>query len=265
MRELGYSDKKTSHILDFKKLLGDTEFPDIMKKMLAVLSDAYDYSVDIEFTANFSKDNRFKVNLVQCRPLQTRGLVKSMQIPSLDNVNECFFSTKGNFMGGNVRLSIDYVIYIDTQSYLQRSEQDKYGVARQIGLINTALKDKGVMLMGPGRWGTTTPSLGVPVNFSEICNMSIICEIASNDAGFMPELSYGSHFFQDLVETGIFYVAIFNGKADVIFNPSYILEKENVLENVVPESTQYSDVIHLVKTDGMEIFSDILMQKILCK
>lgn len=71
------------------------------------------------------------------------------------------------------------------------------------------------MLIGPGRWGVTTPSLGVPVIFSEICNMAVICEVASTDAGFMPELSYGSHFFQDLVETGIFYVAMFDGNNDV--------------------------------------------------
>jgi hypothetical protein len=66
------------------------------------------------------------------------------------------------------------------------------------------------MLMGPGRWGTTTPSLGVPVHFTELSGMSVICEVSSPEEGFMPALSYGSHFFQDLVETGIFYVAIWS-------------------------------------------------------
>ena len=265
LRELGYTDRKAPHILDFQHLLKNTEFPTLMKDILAQLSEVYDYPVDIEFTANFTRDNRFKVNLLQCRPLQTRGLGHSVEIPKLADEQDCFFSTKGNFMGGNVRLPIDYVVYIHAQAYSERNEQGKYAVARQIGLINTQLKKKNVMLMGPGRWGTTTPSLGVPVHFTELSNMSVICEVASNETGLMPELSYGSHFFQDLVETGIFYVAIFDGQKDVVFNPSRIIDSENLLTSIVPESSQFSDVIHIAKTDGMEIFSDILTQKLLCR
>lgn len=265
LRELGYTDSKEPYILDFRELLKHTEFPHLMRDMLALLSKAYDYPVDIEFTANFTKDNHFKVNLLQCRPLQTRGLGHPVEIPKLTDEKECFFSTKGNFMGGNVRLPIDYVVFVQAQAYLERNEQGKYAVARQIGRINTALKGKNAMLMGPGRWGTTTPSLGVPVHFTELSSMSVICEVASKEAGFMPELSYGSHFFQDLVETGIFYVAIFDEQRDVVFHPSRILERENRLTSIVPDSTPFSDVIHIAQTDGMEIFSDIVTQTLLCK
>ncbi|MBZ5750373.1 PEP/pyruvate-binding domain-containing protein [Metabacillus rhizolycopersici] len=265
LNELGYTNRPLPFILDFQKLLKNTEFPKLMKDMLALLSKVYDYPVDIEFTANFTKDNHFKINLLQCRPLQTRGLGHSVEIPKLADDQACFFSTKGNFMGGNVRLPIDYVVFVHTKSYLERNEQGKYAVARQIGLINTALKGKNVMLMGPGRWGTTTPSLGVPVHFTELSNMSVICEFASNETGLMPELSYGSHFFQDLVESGIFYVAIFDGQKEVVFHPNVILEKENMLASILPQSSQFSDVIHIAKTDGMEIFSEIVSQRLLCK
>lgn len=263
--ELGYKDRKAPYILDFKKLLKNTEFSSLMRDMLALLSKVYDYPVDIEFTANFSKDSKFKVNLLQCRPLQTRGLGKPIEMPKLTDEKDCFFSAKGNFMGGNVRLPVDYVVYINAQAYREQSEQAKYAVARQVGLLNKELKGKNVMLMGPGRWGTTTPSLGVPVHFSELCNMSVICEVAFKEAGFMPELSYGTHFFQDIVETGIFYAAIFDGQKDVIFNPGRILERENMLTSVLPQSTQFSDVIHIASTDGMEIFSDIVTQTLLCR
>ena len=265
LRELGYTDIIVPYILDFQKLLVDTEFPKVMRDMLALLAKVYDYPVDIEFTANFTKGNRFKVNLLQCRPLQTRGLGKSVEIPKLADKQDCFFTTKGNFMGGNVRLPIDYVVFVRAQSYLKLNEQEKYTIARQIGMINSTLKEKKVMLLGPGRWGTTTPSLGVPVHFTELCNMSVICEVASAAEGFMPELSYGSHFFQDLVETGIFYVAIFNGQKGVLFNPNRILEKENLLGYFLPQSTQFSDVIHIAKTEGMVVFSDIVTQKVLCR
>ncbi|MGO4886778.1 PEP/pyruvate-binding domain-containing protein [Anaerobacillus sp. MEB173] len=265
LRELGYKNAHMPYILDFQQLLKNTEFPTVMREILALLSNVYEYPVDIEFTANFSSAGQFKINLLQCRPLQTRGLGKPVAIPKLTNKDECFFATKGNFMGGNVRLPIDYVIFVSAKDYLKRNEQGKYAIARQIGKINTALKGENVMLIGPGRWGTTTPSLGVPVHFTEISNMMVICEVASDEEGFMPELSYGSHFFQDLVETGIFYVAIFDGQKDVIYHPKPILEKENLLPSLLPESSQYSDVIHIVKTGGLEVFSDIVTQKLICK
>lgn len=265
LEKLGQSNIKTPYILDFETMLKETDFPSFMKDMLALLSKVYEYPVDIEFTVNFTKDRSFKVNLLQCRPLQTRGLGKAVEMPELDNMKDCLFFTKGNFMGGNVRLPVDLVIYVSARDYLKLSDQGKYSIARQIGILNKALKGKNIMLMGPGRWGTTTPSLGVPLHFSELCNMSVICEVSSKEEGLMPELSYGSHFFQDLVETGIFYVAIFAGQKDVIFNPEYILSRENCLKEFLPNGARFEKVIHVAKTEGMEIFSDIVTQKVICR
>ena len=265
LRELGYMDRKTPDLLDFKKLLTDTKFPCLMKEMLALLSKAYDYPVDIEFTANFNMDHGFKINLLQCRPLQTKGLGKTVMIPELKNERDCFFSSKASFMGGSVRLPIEYVILIRANAYLKLSEQEKYEAARLIGLLNREMKEKNAMLVGPGRWGSTTPSLGVPVHFTQICNMKALCEYSSKKEGFMPELSYGSHFFQDIVESEIFYVAIFDGYQDVIFNPDRILQEENMLTSFLPESVQYKDVIHIANTIGLEIYSDIVTQKLLCR
>jgi len=202
---------------------------------------------------------------MQCRPLQTKGLGKTVKIPELKDAKDCFFSGKGGFMGGSVRLPIDYVIFISANEYLKLSEQGKYEVARQIGLINREIKGRNAMLAGPGRWGSTTPSLGVPVHFTELCNMKVLCEYSSKKEGFMPELSYGSHFFQDIVESEIFYVAIFDGYRDVIFNPDRILREENLLTTFLPESGKFKNVIHIAKTSGMEIYSDIVTQRLLCR
>ncbi len=266
LRELGYSDRYPNpYILDFHSLLKDTIFPQMMREILSLLSKEYEYPVDIEFTVNFDKNNDFKINLLQCRPLQTSGLGKQIEMPELTDDSSCFFSTNGNFMGGNIRLPIEYIVSVNTKEYFNRNEQGKYAVARKIGMINSVLKDKNVMLMGPGRWGTTTPSLGIPVHFSELSNMKVICEIASQEEGFMPELSYGSHFFQDLVESGIFYVAIFAGQKDVIYHPEWLKDKENLLLDFLPLSEEFVDVIQIVKTNGMNIFSDITTQKLICK
>lgn len=265
MRDLGYMNMKTHYLLDFKKLFKTTGFTSIMREMLALLSKAYDYPVDIEFTANFNKENSFKINLLQCRPLQTKGLGKTVQIPEIKDIKDCFISTKGNFMGGSVRLPIDYVIMINANAYLSLREQDKYEVARQIGLINSKMKGRNAMLVGPGRWGSTTPSLGVPVHFTQICNMKVLCEYSSKKEGFMPELSYGSHFFQDIVEAEIFYVAVFDGYQDVIFNPERILQEENMLSSILPESGELENVIHIANTAGMQVYSDIVTQRLLCR
>jgi len=266
LRELGYTNNQLAYILDFYQLLKDTEFPRLMRDMLAFLSKGYDYPVDIEFTANFTPDNSFKINLLQCRPLKTKGLGYAVQMPEAVNEQNCFFCTQGNFMGGNVHLPVDYVVYVQAQAYAERNEQSKCAVARQIGLLNTALNGKTVMLIGPGRWGTTTPSLGVAVHFTELCNMSVICEVASCETGFMPELSYGTHFFQNLVEAGIFYAAIFDGQDKVEFHPELILERENMLSTLLPQSKKFVDVIHVAKTDGgLVLYSDIVTQKLICK
>ncbi|MDR1829804.1 MAG: PEP/pyruvate-binding domain-containing protein, partial [Candidatus Fibromonas sp.] len=261
MRELGYKYNSVPQILDFKKLLSETKFPDFVHTVLNALKTAYNYPVDIEFTANFNPNGDFMFSLLQCRPLQTRGLGRVIEIPQ-PKEEDVFFSSTGNFMGGNVRLPLGYVVFIKAKEYLELSEQDKYQVARLVGAINKKLKGENVLLAGPGRWGTTTPSLGVPVHFSELSNMSAICEVSYTQAGVMPELSFGSHFFQDIVESNIFYAAIFDGEAGVLFYPEHILSQENLLGRILEGENRMEAVIHIAKTDGLILHSDITNQRL---
>jgi hypothetical protein len=224
---------------------------------------AYDYPVDIEFTVNLGSDGNFRFNLLQCRPLQTKGFGKAVEIPDPGHGN-VFFSSTGNFMGGNVRLTLDYVIFVKAKEYLELGESEKYQTARLIGTLNQKLKGNSVMLIDPGRWGTTTPSLGVPVNFSELCNMAALCEVSYRQGGLVPELSFGSHFFQGIVESGLFYAAIFEGNEDITFNPTFILQRENAFETILPAEKEWGKVIHIAKTDNLTLYSDITSQKLLC-
>ncbi|MCZ0702140.1 hypothetical protein J2T56_002934 [Natronobacillus azotifigens] len=265
LKELGYHGIPTPHVLNFKQLLKQSHFPKIMKEALATISKVYDYPVDIEFTANFKNKDDFQVNLVQCRPLQTRGLGQSVTIEKIASNEPCYLQTEGNFMGGNVRLPLDYIISIDIEKYAACSEQEKYTVARQVGTITRALKKEQVMLVGPGRWGTSTPSLGVPVHFSEIQHVDVICEVASVSKGFVPELSYGSHFFQDIVESNIFYVAIFEGNKDVRYHPEYLSGYDNEIETWIKNHKALDEIIHVAKVDTIELQADIIEQKLLCR
>ena len=277
LRELGRPVNPKPVILDFKKLLTDKKLPFFIRDVMHTIEKAYNYPVDIEFTANYNSEGNFKFNLLQCRPLQTKRtgstnniIFKIQDIETLKaNKDNVFFSSVGNFMGGNVRLSIDYVIFVKAQEYLALAEQDKYQVARVIGMLNQKLTGSSVMLIGPGRWGTTTPSLGVPVHFSELCNITAMCEVSYNQGNLIPELSFGSHFFQDIVEADIFYAAIFDGEDDVIFNQGIILEKSNLFDTTLnlEESSQdkkFNQVIHVSQINGLTLYSDIASQELLC-
>ncbi|MDO5424794.1 MAG: PEP/pyruvate-binding domain-containing protein [Eubacteriales bacterium] len=259
-RELGIPGD--AYIVDFQKLLRETNFADMMKAILKRLSGAYDYPVDIEFCVNFDEKNNYRINLLQCRPLQTRGLGKTVEMPDEKNVKYCLMSTRGNFMGGNVHYKVDYIVYVKVREYLKLSEQDRYGVARQIGELNRNLKGKHAILIGHGRWGTTTTSLGVPVNFTELMHMQAIFEVSYTEGHLMPELSYGSHFFQDLVESGVFYGAVFDGDENVHFDGEYLRSQENHMQEF--SDGRYSEVIQVIRSEGMELYSDTVTQKMMC-
>ena len=79
----------------------------------------------------------------------------------------------------------------------------------------------------------------------------------------MPELSYGSHFFQDLVETGIFYAALPDA-GGVELHPEVIVDRPNLLDSLAPAPSQLAAVIHVAQVSGMEVWSDIATQTVIC-
>jgi len=256
-------------LLTFEKLLTETSFTHIMQNILKTLESYYQYPVDIEFTVNFTRDQKFLINLLQCRPLQTRGQKGQVEIPEKIDPEKILFSCEGHFMGGSICQDITKVIYVDPKAYIDLPLSEKYDIARLVGGLNrqiTAKDAEPTIFFGPGRWGTTTPSLGVPVSFHEINNAAVLAEIAYEGGNLMPELSFGTHFFQDLVEGDIFYVALFPEKPDTVFNRAQFDKMPNQLTEVLPESEKYADVVRLyeVSERKLRIMSDITSRKIIC-
>jgi pyruvate,water dikinase len=262
-RERGRGERRTSHLLDFRRLLAETEVPAVLREILATVSAAYAHPVDVEFTVNLLGNGDFRVSVLQCRPLQTRGLGAPVPMPADLDPDRALFVSEGRFMGGNVRIPLDRVVAVRPAQYLDLDQQDRYEVARTIGRLTAALRDESLMLLGPGRWGTTTPALGVPVRFSEIAPAAVLAEFSAPGAGFMPELSYGSHFFQDLVESGIFYVALFDGEPGVTFHPEMVWDRPNELTDVLPEAGRLSHVLHVVSAPW-HVASDVATQRVVC-
>ena len=256
-------------LLTFEHLLTRTDFPQRMQKLLKTLERAYQYPVDIEFTVNRNADQTEKINLLQCRPLQTKGLKKRVSIPDGITAEKIFFKAEGGFMGGNTALQIKQVIWIDAKHYSQLVLSDKHEVARLVGRLNRRIKDREqqpTLLLGPGRWGTSTPSLGVPVKFSEINNMAAIGEVAFQEGELMPELSFGSHFFQDLVEADIFYLALFPDTFPCSLNNGWICQSSNALEGLMPGSSHFKSVIKVIdlQKQNLMLLADVVAQQLVC-
>ena len=268
MQELGMTAKKP-WLITFKELLSNTRFTEIMQKILKTIEKSYQYPVDIEFTVNFTDDDTFRINLVQCRPLQTKGLKASVTLPKNIEPDKVLFASEGYTMGGSISQPITRIIYVDPQAYVETPNSQKYSIARLVGKLNRQITDREktpTILFGPGRWGTTTPSLGVPVSFSEINNITVLTEIAHEGGNLMPDLSFGTHFFQDLVESDIFYVALFPQKESVTFNREKFEKMPNLLTDLFPEEWKYADVVKVYDVDPgkLQIMCDVITQKVAC-
>ncbi len=260
----------TPWLISFDKFFSESDFPDKIKKIMSVIQDEYRYPVDIEFTVNFDAEYNYRINLLQCRPYQTGGAGKRVEIPENIENERIMFSSTGDFLGGSVQLNVDRIVIVDPAEYSALNQSGKYDVARLIGHINRLIpgekkEDYSVVLIGPGRWGTTTPSLGVPVRFYEINHIKALVEVAIMNEDIMPELSFGSHFFHDLVETGIFYSAVFPEKEGTIYKPEFPVKKGNRLADILPDWGKYASVVGVYDLDNenMALMSDIITDRVI--
>ena len=167
---------------------------------MSTLERVYGTPVDIEYAVNMDEDGEFVVNLLQCRPLYLGGEGEEVHVEDL-SLRKVLFDVRGASMGTSKKRKIDVVVQIDAKLYHEMPYAQKYKAANAVGRINRYYADTGrnLLLMTPGRIGTSSPELGVPVSFADISCFGVICEVSDSQAGFMPELSYGSHMFQDMV------------------------------------------------------------------
>jgi len=262
-------------VLTFDDLLTETSFASDMREMLRILEDAYGAPVDVEFTLNFLKDGRYRINLLQCRRLQIKGTgllappPRVAEISPSDRVVEAQGAVIGQSRVGNV----DRLIYVVPATYGRLSNSERYGVARVIGQLchlNPEGRRKTIMLMGPGRWGTQTPALGVPVSFREIRPVSVLCEIVAMREDLVPDVSLGTHFFSDLIETDILYVAIFPGRAGNSTKDEILLRAPNRLPQLLPSAARWGDVIRVVEAEDisrgsvLKLSADAMQQRFIC-
>jgi uncharacterized protein YkuJ len=248
-------------------IVNNDEFITMMKELLKTLEAAYDYPVDVEYTVNIGVDRSFVVNLLQCRPLQISTTKEVIEIPK--DIGETYFHIKKASMGRSRKENIDTLVYVDSHKYYEYPYAKKSLIARIIGEINSYCKenDKTSMLIVPGRIGTSSPELGIPVVFAEISQFRAILEESYSKVGYVPELSFGSHMFQDLVEADIYYGAIFENDKRLAFNKDLISDYPNKLLDINPElDDEIYEMIHVVdfEDDNLEFYHDMTNDESKC-
>ncbi len=234
-----------SWVLTFHNLLEKTQFVNDMMKMLNLLEDAYQHPVDIEFTLNFFDDQSYKINLVQCRHFQINNEIRDISVPKLINSESIIIKTKGPIIGNSIATKIDRIIYVVPKFYAKLNIRERYSIARLIGKINQLEENLGkkIFLLGPGRWGTSSPSVGIPISFAEINNVNVVCEIAEKTGSFIPDVSLGTHFFNNLVELDILYFILYPEKENYFLDRNYFQEANNCLTQIMPDAAQWDEVI----------------------
>ena len=243
--------------LELERLFTATDFVPTMRDLCHTLQQAYQYPVDIEFTANFAPDGQYRVNLLQCRPFQVKIGGEGSLVTPPDNIapERLFLQTRGPIVGHSVATRIDRLIYVVPAVYGKLSMSDRGSVARAIGQL-THLDPPGtnrvIMLVGPGRWATSMPALGVPVSFAEINTVSVICELALMHEGLVPDVSLGTHFFNDLVEMDMLYLAVAPGRADNVLNEELLRRQPNQLTNLLPSAAALSAVLWVVDASALQ-------------
>ena len=239
-----------------------------MQEILHVLHREYDYPVDTEFTVNLSEDGDYVINLLQCRPLQVYRDAEDMELPEEVEKERILFECRGSAMGLSRFEKLDLIVIVDPVKYYTMPYKDKYRVGQAVGAVNWQMRNKGkkMLLMVPGRIGTSSPELGVPLLFSDISEFAAICEIADSRAGYNPELSYGSHFFQDLVEAGILYNAIFENGKTLVFRPEMLEGYENRLCEYGAGLEELAEIVRVMDVSEVDfrLCNDMKKERILC-
>jgi pyruvate, water dikinase len=230
-------------VITFDGLINGTRFVEQIRTIVKVLHTALGTPVDIEFAHDGSD-----LYLLQCRPQSYSVASKPAVIPKDIPPDKILFSANRDITNGTVS-DITHIVYVDPQKYGEiTSRTDLLAVGRAVSKLNQILPKRQFILMGPGRWGSRGDiKLGVNVSYSDINNTAMLVEIARKHKGYVPQLSFGTHFFQDLVEASIRYLPLYPDNPGVIFKEEFFTSSKNMLTDLLPEYSAFADTIRVIE------------------
>ncbi len=241
---------KTELVATFDGLAKSTPFLGHLKNTLDIIEEKLGSPVDVEFAHDGEQ-----FYLLQCRPQSRSDDSAPAPIPKDVDSNDVIFTASRYVSNGWVP-DITNIVYVDPEAYGRlESREDMLDVARAVGKLNRLLPTKRFILLGPGRWGSRGDiKLGVSVTYADISNTAMLIEIARKKGDYVPDLSFGTHFFQDLVESRIRYLPLYPDEDGVIFNERFLLGAANLLPGMLPKFAHLADTLRVIdvaaSTDG---------------
>jgi len=240
-------------VITYEGLLARTPFPTQMRDALELLETHYNSPVDTEFTLKVLNPNTLnpdvEITLLQCRPQSHIQESRQAKLPRELLEKDIIFSTQRMVPQGLVE-RIRYVLFVSPEGYFSIStEAERTKLIRAIGQLNAALEGETFIAVGPGRWGTSTPDLGVHVAYGDIYNARALIELSGEAVGTSPEPSFGTHFFQDLMEAHIYPLAVYLDDKDVFFNRDFFYKTPNKVLKFIPIDKRLTRTLRLLAVE----------------
>ncbi len=240
-------------VVTFDEFLKRTDFAETMRKMLTVLEHAYKLPVDVEFTVSIDEPELGKpevcISVVQCRPQAQLMSTTDVKIPKKILDEDLIFDTHFVVPHGEIQ-NITHVIYIPHEPYFSLpTNNDRFNLARAIGRLNKALEGEIFFCVGPGRWGSSNADLGVPIDYGDIYNARALVELAGEHFGLPPEPSLGTHFFQDLMESQIYPLAIPLEEGQNMINEEFFEQTPNHLADYLDLEEKLQNSLRLIQVN----------------
>lgn len=236
-------DYRKIYFADCQGLIEEDRFICLVRRLLKVLEKEYRRPVDIEFAVTGSVPGQWKLHLLQCRPLKSMQS-EHIRIPK-DKDDRILFDVWRTSVRRSKRELIEYIVWVDPKGYYGCPYTQKPEIARIIGKINQYFRDSNKLLLVPGRIGTSSPELGVPVSYADVSCFCAICEVASSKEGYHPDLSYGSHMFQDMIEADVYYGAINENSKTRLYQPQLLKAREGILGKIWPREEKWNQIIEI--------------------
>ncbi len=228
-------------VVTFDGLL-KSDFPRQLKQILDLLEEGLEEPVDVEF----AHDGEC-LHVLQCRALSLASSANHIPIPSGIPESAIIFSAN-RFVQMAQAKNLEWVVLIDPRDYEKLpSREAMLRVAKAVGALNRKLPARRFILMGPGRWGSRGDiSLGVPVTYADICHTAMLLEVARKKGAYVPDVSFGTHFFQDLVEAEITYLPLYPDEDNTIWNEAFLNNSPNALGEIVPQFADLEGVVKVI-------------------
>ena len=256
----GYYEGRNRKIISFAGVLqnGVWPLPEILRHILKMGQEAMQRPVEIEFACNIHPDRSGEFYLLQIRPMVDNRMELKEDLREIPD-QDCLLRSH-NAIGHGIFTDIQDIVYVKTKpDATPQSDTDSQPyspsmntiIADEIEKINRSLleSDRKCLLIGPGRWGSSDPWLGIPVKWPHISSAQVIVEAGLET--FQVDPSQGTHFFQNLTSLGVGYLTIAPFRGDGIY------DEDTLNQMPAYQSTPHVRHIHLatpltIKIDGMK-------------